>query len=149
MKTSAVIVDVDGTLVDVRGIRHHVTGPSKSRDFDAFHTASADCPPIMETITWVEQMADAGHQIIVVTARMERWRTLTQRWIDRHVTRPIADLVMRADRDFRPDYEVKREIHAALTERFDIHHACDDNPSVIQLRNEVGIPVKVIPGWSD
>ena len=45
--------------------------------------------------------------------------------------------------------ELKREIHAALTQRFDIHFACDDNPNVVRLWNEVGIPVKVIPGWSD
>ena len=149
MKPSAVIVDVDGTICDVSAIRHHVTGPSKSRDFDAFHAASAHCPPIVEAITWIEQMADAGHRIVVVTARMEKFRALTQAWIDQHVTRPIADLVMRADRDYRPDYEVKREIHAALTQRFDIHFACDDNPNVVRLWNEVGIPVKVIPGWSD
>ena len=149
MKPSAVIVDVDGTLCDVSSIRHHVTGPSKSRDFDAFHAASAHCPPIMDTITWVEEMADAGHHIIVVTARMERWRELTERWIAQFVTRRITDLQMRADGDFRPDYEVKRDIHAALTQRFTIHHACDDNPNVVQLWNEVGIPVRVVPGWAE
>jgi len=149
MRDSAVIVDVDGTLCNVSDIRHFVTGPSKSRDFDAFHAASAQCQPIAETISWIEQMADAGHHIVVVTARMEKFRALTQEWIDRHVTRPIADLVMRGDRDFRPDFEVKRDIHAALVQRFDIHHAVDDNPHVIRLWTELGIPVKVIPGWSD
>lgn len=146
MKPSAVIVDVDGTLVDVSSVRHHVAGPGK-RDFHAFHSGSADCPPHAEAITWVEQMADAGHHILVVTARMEQWRPLTRAWLDTHMTRPFSELVMRANRDFRPDREVKREIHAALSDRYHIRAAADDNPNVIALWEELGIPVTVIPGW--
>lgn len=126
MKPSAVIVDMDGTLVNVSSVRHFVAGPK--RDFHAFHSGSADCPPNPEAISWVEDMADAGHHILVVTARMEQWRDLSQRWLDTHLTRPATDLVMRANRDFRPDRMVKAEIHAALSQRFTITAACDDNP---------------------
>ena len=48
---AAVIVDIDGTLVDVSSVRHHVAGPGK-RNFDAFHRESADCPPIAMTETF-------------------------------------------------------------------------------------------------
>ena len=147
-RPSAVIVDMDGTLAEISHIRHHVAGPGR-RDFDRFHTESAFCPPIVDTVLWCEEMADLGHHILVVTARAEKWRSLTARWIDRHVTRPITDLAMRANRDFRPDYEVKRDIHSDLARRFDIVHACDDNPNVIRLWTELGIPVKVVPGWSE
>jgi len=147
VKPPAVICDVDGTMCDVSAVRHFVARPR--RDFDAFHAASAECPPITETITWIEEMADAGHRILVVTARMEKWRELTATWVARNVTRPIAELAMRADGDFRPDFEVKREIHAALSRRYDIRHAVDDNPHVIRLWTEIGIPVRVVPGWVD
>lgn len=142
---AAVIVDVDGTLVDVSSVRHHVTGPK--RNFDAFHSASADCPPIAQTLTWVEEMHDAGHHILVVTARMEKWRNLTQAWLDRHLPRPHTELVMRRDGDYRPDNVVKREIHAKLASRYQIRFAADDNPNVIALWEELGIPVTVVPGW--
>ena len=141
----AVIVDVDGTLVDVSSVRHHLEKPK--RNFDLFHSESAHCPPIADTITWVEEMHDAGHHILVVTARVEKWRDLTSTWLERHMTRPHAELVMRADRDFRPDYEVKRDIHAELAARYDIRHAIDDNPNVLVLWRELGIPVTVVPGW--
>jgi len=147
-RASAVIVDVDGTLVEISGIRHHVAGPGR-RDFDRFHAESAHCDPIRDTVLWCEEMADIGHRIVVVTARMEKWRTLTANWLDRHLTRPVTDLVMRADRDFRPDFEVKRDIHADLARRFDIVHACDDNPNVVRLWRELGIPVRVVPGWAE
>ena len=145
MKPSAVICDMDGTLVNVSSIRHFVTGPK--RDFDAFHSSSAECPPNADAVTWVEEMFDAGHRILIVTARMEHWRSVTQTWLDTQLTRPVTDLVMRADRDFRPDFHVKREIYDALSRNFSIVHACDDNPVIVALWNEIGIPVKVIPGW--
>jgi phosphoglycolate phosphatase-like HAD superfamily hydrolase len=145
VKPTAVLVDVDGTLVNVSSIRHFVAGPK--RNFEAFHSASANCPPHPQAIAWVEDMADAGHQILVVTARMEKWRGLTQRWLDTHMTRAATELVMRADHDYRPDFQVKREIHDALAQRFTIAAACDDNPSIVALWNEIGIPVTVIPGW--
>lgn len=144
-KPPAVIVDVDGTLCDVQKIRHHLFG--RRRDFDAFHAASEHCEPIQETLRWCETMFDSGHRLLVVTARMEKWRSLTSAWIDRHLTRPVETLMMRADNDFRPDFDVKREIHAELSAEFEVVFACDDNPHVIALWNELGIPTKVIPGW--
>lgn len=146
LQQAAVIVDVDGTLVDVSSVRHHVAGPGK-RDFDAFHHGSADCPPIAQTLRWVEEMHDNGHHILVVTARMEKWRGLTLSWLARHLTRPHTELVMRRDGDYRPDYEVKREIHAELEDRYHIRAAIDDNPNVLKLWNELGIPCTVVPGW--
>ena len=74
---AAALVDIDGTLVDVSSVRHHVAGPGK-RNFDAFHRESADCPPIAMTLSWVEEMHDAGHHILVVIARMEKWREITE-----------------------------------------------------------------------
>ena len=142
---AAVIVDVDGTLVDVSSVRHHVVGPK--RNFDAFHRESADCPPIGMTLGLVEEMHDAGHHILIVTARMEKWRGLTESWLEQHLTRSHTELVMRRDGDFRPDYDVKREIHADLASRYRIRHAIDDNPAVLELWNELGIPVTVVPGW--
>lgn len=46
----AVLVDVDGTLCDVSGIRHYVQSVPKTRNFDKFHRASALCPAIPNTV---------------------------------------------------------------------------------------------------
>jgi len=42
------------------------------------------------TLTWAEEMHDAGHHILVVTARMEKWRGITEAWLDRHLTRRLS-----------------------------------------------------------
>jgi hypothetical protein len=54
---------------------------------------------------------------------------------------------MRSDGDYRPDYIVKKEIVDRLLIRYDIVKAYDDNPNVVKLWSEYGIPCIVVPGW--
>lgn len=57
---------------------------------------------------------------------------------------------MRGDDDVRPDVEVKRRIHEILLRDHDyrIVEAIDDNPSIVALWRELGIPTTVVPGWA-
>lgn len=145
-KRQAVIVDVDGTLVDVTSVRHHVLG--RPKDFDAFHAGAENCPPIALTQSVIAAWAGAA-DIIVVTARMRRWEESTRRWLDTHMPGRYTALYMRADRDYRPDFEVKRDILAIIRETHDVVFAVDDNPSVIALWESEGIPTATIPGWAE
>lgn len=144
----AVVVDVDGTLCDVSGIRHYVVDPDR-RNFDKFHRASALCPPIPETIEWVEDHRRRGRAIIVVTARQRTYESITRTWLRKWEV-PFDALLMRATRDQRPDKDVKRDILASIrAEGFDVVAAIDDNPGVIALWESESIPVTVVPGWDD
>jgi phosphoglycolate phosphatase-like HAD superfamily hydrolase len=149
-KPRAIIVDVDGTLVDVTSIRHLVWDGDPNyrgyRDFKAFHMASAWCPPIAATVAAVRDHHATGDTILVVTARGEEWRALTETWLDEAEV-PRAGVWMRPTGDGRPDGIVKAEILAKLRAEYDIVHAYDDNPNVIAVWTEHGIPTTVIPGW--
>jgi FMN phosphatase YigB (HAD superfamily) len=150
-RPKAIVFDMDGTLVDVSSIRHHVQGGPQNnyrKDFDAFHRDAVNCPPI----DWVKAMAWdrhlQGYHILLVTARSEKYRSSTSWWVaDNNV--PSDALYMRPDRDFRPDYEVKKEILDRLLLRYDIVWAYDDNPNIIRLWSEYGIPCTVVPGWEE
>lgn len=145
-KPTAVIFDMDGTLVDVQGIRHLLHGPSK--DFDAFHRASVDCPPHRHVIDAVHQAQLEGHTILIVTARKHRYRHHTAWWLALHEV-PSEELHMRANHDARPDYEVKRDMLADILRDYQVVHAWDDNPHVLRLWSEHGIPTTTVPGWSE
>lgn len=153
-KPKAVICDMDGTLVDVSSIRHHVRGgilpdgSYKRKNFDAFHTESATCPPIQETLDLVTWHREAGTKIIIVTARSRRYRVPTVWWLLWNNIE-TDDLFMRRDGDHRPDYEVKKDLLVEIRKRWTPIHALDDNPNVIRLWQEEGIPTTVIPGWED
>lgn len=153
-KRKAVIVDVDGTLVDVSSIRHHVRammnddGTWKRKNFDAFHRDSVNCPPIQETLDHVAYWIEQGCEILIVTARSRRYYGPTAWWLAEHEI-PHTEIYMRTDGDYRQDFIVKKEILARIEQRFEVVHAIDDNPSVLDLWESEGIETTRIPGWEE
>ena len=145
-KRHAIIYDLDGTLVDVRGIRHLVRG--KYRNFDAFHCGSYFCPPNEQVRDMALDSNHNGYSNIIVTARTETYREVSQAWLDEQGI-PFENMYMRADGDFRKDYDVKREILAQILEDYDVVACTDDNPAVALVWGERGILTTVVPGFSD
>lgn len=144
-KPEAVIVDVDGTLADVTPYRHHVL--TRPKNFKAFHREAMEAAPIQSTLDWVGEHVAQGRQPLIVTARMSSWFDETNTWLERHMPWHYFGPFMRGNKDYRPDYVIKSEILAALRESWTIVAAIDDNPSVVKLWEEHGIPTTVVPGW--
>ena len=144
MKPTAYIFDVDGTLANVDPYLHLVRG--SNRDYDAFHEASIDALPNMEVMMMLNNAVSDKHAILVVTSRKEKWRGLTSMWLALNNARSHA-LFMRADNDNRPDYDVKKDILDKINNYWTVVHAVDDNPSVIKLWEENGIPTTKIGTW--
>ena len=140
----AVIFDVDGTLADVAGIRHYVTGEKKN--FTKFHAAASLVPPHREVAALAASLRRAGLTIIIVTSRKEQWRWHTTTWL-RKWEIDFDHLYMRGDDDQRRDVDVKRDILVTILKSYDVILAVDDNPAIIALWNEERIPVVTWPGW--
>lgn len=141
----AVLFDLDGTLCDVRSIRHHVTGTVK--DFDAFHRASADCPPNQDVVEAARKARADGLGVLIVTGRAEKYRELSSLWLARHGVEFDA-MWMRPDGDFRPDYVIKEEIlQDIILSGWRPVEAHDDRPPVAEVWERHGIPVTLAPGW--
>lgn len=148
----ASIFDFDGTLCDVTTVLPLMPagGDRTLRDltvWDPYHQATVDCPPH----PWVHPLARiearSGHSVVVVTARDERWRPVTESWLDRWPI-PHVELVMRPAGDRRPDAQVKADALAALRSRYDVRLAVDDRPSVVAMWKAAGVPTVTVPGWS-
>jgi phosphoglycolate phosphatase-like HAD superfamily hydrolase len=139
----AVIFDMDGTLCDVRSIRHLINGPG---GFDAFHQASIDCPPHEWVVEAAREAHAAGQAVLIVTGRAQKHRNVTAMWLALHNV-PSDGMWMRRNGDFRKDFIVKREILARIRQRFNPVRAWDDNPNVLDLWRQENIPVTVVPGW--
>lgn len=146
-KPPAVIFDMDGTLCDVTSVRHHVLD-RRRRNYKAFHYLSVFCPPIEWVRNCAITYAIEGVPVIVVTARREEWRALTEAWLFQHNI-PHEFLFMRQQNDDRKDKAVKSDILELLQQSYTIEHAYDDNPSIIELWQERGIPHTVVPGWAE
>ena len=146
--TEAVIFDMDGTLADVRPMRHYVSDPLR-KDFDRFHKASC---LFAEPIVPVKHAASKAfykqkRAVLIVTARKRMWGDLTKQWLDKWGVK-YTRIYMRDNDDQRRDYEVKRDILARIrSQGYQVVWAWDDNPNVVQLWLEEGIPVTWVPGW--
>lgn len=140
----ASIFDMDGTLADVSGIRHLLNGAGR---FDAFHRASIDCPAHQWVVDAAIAERAAGRAVLIVTARNARYRNVTAMWLALHAV-PSDAMWMRGYRDQRPDFDVKAGILAKIRQRYRPAAAWDDNPAVIRLWEQEGIPVTIVPGWT-
>lgn len=140
------VYDIDGTLVDVSSVRHHVVSGIKEKNFDKFHRASVDCPPIDWVVEDARKAKAEGYGVFQVTARDEQYRSLTSWWLAEHEV-PSDKLEMRPLKDQRADYLVKRDIVNRLLLDYDIVEAHDDNPNIWVLWEEFDIPCVKVPGW--
>lgn len=145
-KRHAIIFDADGTLVDVRGIRHYVRG--KWRDFDAFHRSSYFSPPNQHVLDMAMDADREGYAVIVVTAREDKYRDVTQAWLDKHNV-PYENIYMRPTGDSRKDAVVKYEILDTILEDYDVVHAVDDNPAVNEVWQKAEILTTHVPGFAE
>jgi phosphoglycolate phosphatase-like HAD superfamily hydrolase len=151
MKKTAVIFDMDGTLADVSSIRHYLKSFDESKrrvikHFDKFHDESINVPPHNHVVNAAQIAHMLGHAVLIVTARKHMWRHHTAWWLALHRV-PSDMLMMRGNLDNRKDYLVKRDMLATIRKAYNVIHAWDDNPSIIKLWTEEGIPCTIVDGW--
>lgn len=134
-----VVVDIDGTVANSEHRLHFIKGEKKA--WDAFHDAAGDDEPIDEVIQLVRALSLAGYEIAFVTARVERTRKQTEKWVFNNVLPYYFHKVyMRADGDFRPDYQIKEEIlFRELGGPENVLLVLDDRTQVVEMWRRHGI----------
>lgn len=101
------LVDIDHTLSDAHW-RDHMMG-----DWERYHTASQHDEPIQEVIDIVRCLRSAGWACFGFTARPDRYRDLTTRWLRKHNLQ-FDQILMRPDDSWRPTVQIKSELLAQL-----------------------------------
>ncbi len=151
-KPKAMILDMDGTLCDVREIRYHINPkdpnfifPGRKR-FDQFHRESVNCPANEDALEHYRRAKEEGLAIIIVTARKFEWLYQTMYWLSEHGVE-YEELCMRANSDHRKDVHVKSDILDEIEQKYEVVEAVDDNPSIIKLWKSRGIKTHIIEGW--
>jgi hypothetical protein len=129
--------DIDGVLADAGHREHHLG--SRPKDWTAFFDAAAQDEVIEAGRTALLQ-AWRHDQVVLVSGRPERLRTLTQVWLARHGF-PSLDIHLRADGDHRPAQVVKSEILAALGGPAVVTRVHEDDPKVMMVLVQHGYQV--------
>ncbi len=133
------VLDIDGVVADVRHRLHHLGG--RPKDWEGFFAAAADDLLSRAGADLAHQLAH-DHELIYLTGRPERTRTLTRRWLGVQDL-PRGRLLMRPDGDHRPARLFKREGLRELARLRVISLVVDDDPQVVDLLRADGLPVRL------
>lgn len=151
----AIICDLDGTLCDVSHRRHFVSNGNKN--YDAFNSACVDDPcvePIRQLLFIVDCLNYHASlekiAIILCSGRGNEWRQETVEWLQ-YFNVPFTELYMRAEKDYRSDVIVKREmLNEIRNEGYEVLFTIDDRASVVQMWRDEGLTcLQAAPGDFD
>ncbi len=144
MKRKALIIDLDGTLADIRVRLKHLQG--KKKDWKSFNkTLETD-----QIHDWCRELINrfaSDHDIIIVSGRTEELKQETINWLEKyHVT--YHHLFMRHAQDSRPDNEIKLQIYEEhIKNKFNVVFVVDDRQKVVDMwRGEGLVVLQCAPG---
>jgi hypothetical protein len=131
------VVDIDGVVADVRHRLHHVTG--RPKDWRAFFAGADADGLLVEGEHTVRKLAEV-YEIVYLSGRPERLRTVTQDWFDRHDL-PPGRLLLRPYDDYRPSSLYKVDVLESLAETHTVVVLVDDDPRVLDAAQQAGFDV--------
>lgn len=134
-----IICDLDGTLADVRHRLPFVQDlpEGQKKDWKSFFEAIPGDSLRVDVVDMVMKFEQEGHEIILVSARPDTYREVTEIWLEKVFQgyRFWTTLLMRRAGDRRPDTETKQQILDTYFTKpgYPIHCVIDDRPSVIEM----------------
>jgi len=131
------VVDLDGTLADVRHRLRHVE--RRPKDWSAFFAAAPQDPLLPEGEALVRRLAQ-DHRVAYLSGRPERCRTDTQRWLERYAL-PPGPVYLRRDDDHRPSWMGKLSRLRRLAEDGGVDVLVDDDAVVVRHAEAAGFTV--------
>lgn len=135
---NAIIIDLDGTLCDVRH-RTHLARQSPP-DWTAFFDACVDDTPNPPIVALYRMARESGIPVIYVSGRPETHRAPTAAWLERHQLDDYRKLLMRPAGDYRQDAIVKRELYDRhIAGKYTILFCVDDRDQVVQMWRDLGL----------
>jgi phosphoglycolate phosphatase-like HAD superfamily hydrolase len=133
------VFDVDGVVADVRHRLRHVE--KRPKNWAAFFAAAHRDPALRPGVELVHEYAEA-HELVWLTGRPERLRTVTERWFEEHDL-PAGRLLMRPDHDRRPAKDYKAFRVRRLAAEGTVAMVVDDDPEVVRRLEREGFPVRL------
>ena len=130
--------DIDGVVADVHHRLHHLQHRPKS--WAAFFGSMAEDVPLTEGVTRVAEAMDAGFEVRYLTGRPERYRSVTEEWIQ-EFAHP-APVTMRPNSDRRPARVWKAAVLVGWRRSGTmIERVVDDDPQVVSELRALGFTV--------
>ena len=134
-----VIFDIDGTLADMKGVRHPFEWEKVGLD-----------NPITSVVNYYKMLASTTNTpIFIFSGRDGVCREQTLEWLyQQGINIHPDDVVLREAGDTRPDTVVKEEMFdMKIKNRYYVSHVVDDRKAVCQMYESMGIKVFNVGGF--
>lgn len=136
---SWIITDLDGTLCNI----DHRVDYAKAGLWEEFHQRCYDDLAHPEVAEFLQHIGK-HFELLAVTGRNDKWRLITQTWLNEHEI-PIDALLMRPDDDYSPDNVLKLQM---IEEYFgskeevlkNVAFCLDDRDRVVEAFRNYGLP---------
>jgi len=144
MKDKAIIVDLDGTLADIRVRLKHLEG--KKKDWKSFNK-NIETDDLHEWCREIMKRFAHDHKIIIVSGRTDELKDETEAWLKKYDV-PYHNLFMRKAHDMRPDNIIKLEVYEQfIRDKFSVVFVLDDRQKVVDMwRGEGLVVLQCAPG---
>lgn len=139
-KKQAVIIDLDGTLCNIDHRKHYIEGDVK--DWKSFNEDVTKDKVNIWCRELVRSLYICNIQIIYVTGREGTQKTIenTAKWLNKNGCSHCAHIFFRKEKDYRPDYVIKKEIYdLKINYNYDVLFAVDDRKQVVNMWRELGL----------
>ena len=152
-KELAIIVDVDGTLADMRGVRGpfewdkvHLDKPHQDviemvQDFASLEVYTGEYDDDGD------EMIDTKYKIIITTGRDGVCEEATKQWLRDHKV-PYDEFFIRPEGSFAKDNVIKSHMYIEyIYPKYDVKFVIDDRDQVVKMWRSLGLRVlQVAPG---
>ena len=149
-KKKAIIVDVDGTLADMRGVRGPFEWDSVGRDRphkDIINLVK-DLQNISKDYTDGKGTTFSKYAIIIITGRDGICERATREWLHNNGLEFFDEFFIRPAGSFEKDSIIKSRIYMDhIRPKYDVEFVLDDRDQVVDMWRSLGLRVlQVAPG---
>jgi uncharacterized HAD superfamily protein len=138
MKQKALIVDLDGTLADIRVRLKHIEGAKK--DWKSFNK-SIETDDLHEWCREIVKRFSVDHKIIIVSGRIDSLIKETEQWLKKFEV-PFDEIYLRPATDHRSDTVVKKEIYEKMImDKYHVVFVLEDRQKVVDMWRGEGLVV--------
>jgi hypothetical protein len=127
-----ILVDIDGTIA--------LRGDRSPHDHDSSMEDAVNWPVVKVINAYVKEY-EVG--CILLSGRDEKYRDVTEYWLGTHNIVPYRNkLIMRKEKDNRPDEIVKEELyHNQISPFYKVEAVFDDRNKVVAMWRRLGLTV--------
>lgn len=129
-----ILCDIDNTVSNAKWREPLIRG--REKNWDKFYSSSTEDAIIGETFGFLKSLVYYGYTLVFLTGRPERYKNITESWLDKSLGLPYAGVIYRQNGDHSSTEHFKKKVldkYFANNQLKEIVYVIDDYGPVLQM----------------